>query len=225
MEQSNINPALKTRSGFVDALVGDLIPVAPAPSSGRAVSSWFALAGGFVVIAVSVTGPMREGAVQDLATLRLSMEFGIGLATAIAFVVAGLEIGVPGGAQRVRLLSPALGLAALWIALALAGAAILPGFDGPASSMLGKREHCFIQGIAIGLLPTLLALRAVRSRALHSGPIAGLLVGVGASTLPALAMQIACMYDPGHALRFHLTPILVIASSSAIAGAWLLRDR
>ena len=106
-------------------------------------------------------------------------------------------------------------VAGLWLAVAFGG---LP-LHGPDVSMVGKRAHCFLEGLAIAALPAGLGLRMVRRRTLRAGPLTGGLIGLAAGLLPALAMQLACLYDPSHALRFHFTPMLVAAGALGLLGA------
>ncbi len=201
------------RPDFLSALVADLSPVRPVPSTLRAVSTWAVVA---VPLAASLTalgGPLRDGVLSDLSTPRLALEFVLGISALIALGIGGFEAALPGGARRAAALVPGLLLGAAWLGVALGGF----GLDGPAVSMLGKREHCFLHGVAIAAVPALHGVRLVRARTVGPDPIAGLWVGLAAGALPALAMQLACMYDPGHALRFHFTPILVMGLAGA---AW-----
>jgi len=49
-------------------------------------------------------------------------------------------------------------------------------------------------------------------------------VGLVAGMLPALYMQLACMYEPLHILAFHILPgLLMVGVAAAIATRWQLR--
>lgn len=205
------------RVDFVDALVADLRAVEPAPSLTTAAAAWIGFGVGLTAIAVLALGALREGALLDLQTPRLALEFLFGLATLVALVRAALEAGVPGSPPPLRLVAPALVFGLLWLGVALGPVPL----HGPDASMIGKREHCFLEGLAITLLPAALGLRAIRRRSLGAGALGGALIGLAAGALPALAMQLACMYDPEHALDFHFTPMLVGAGVAAMLGAGL----
>jgi len=71
-------------------------------------------------------------------------------------------------------------------------------------------------GFGIYLLRRLLTLRP---------GVAGALIGTASGTLPALAMQVACMYSPDHILRFHVAPIVVPTTIGIIAAIVFLRAR
>jgi len=204
-------PPPAQRLQFVAALVEDLSPVRPVPPTLRAFGAWATVAVPLAVTLASLGGPPREGILADLSTPRLALEFALGISALIALGIGGIEAALPGSPRLASRLSPGLVLGAAWLGVASTGL----GLEGPAMSMLGKREHCLVEGIAIAALPAFLGVRVVRARAVGRAPIAGLWVGLAAGAFPALAMQLACMYDPGHALRFHYTPILV----AGLAGA------
>lgn len=203
------------RVDFVEALVADLRPVAPAPDLGRALAVWALLGVGGAAAWVLVLGGPRETALADLTTPRLAVELLLGVVTLVVLARAALEVGVPGRPSRRRLLAPALLMAGLWLAVALGA---LP-LHGPDASMAAKRAHCFLEGLAIAALPAGVGLHMIRRRSLSAGPIGGSLIGLAGGGLPALAMQLACLYDPSHALRFHFTPMLVAAGVLGLLGA------
>jgi len=203
------------RIDFVEALVADLRAVVPAPDLARALTVWALVGLGSTAAWILVLGGHREAALADLATPRLALELLLGGATLAVLARAALEAGVPGGPSQRRLLAPVLLMAGLWLAVALGGLPI----PGPDASMAGKRAHCFREGLAIAALPAGVGLRMIRRRSLRAGPLAGGLIGLAAGLLSALAMQLACLYDPSHALRFHFTPMLVAAGVFGLLGA------
>jgi len=214
MGESGIMP----RSDFLDALVDDLQPVRPAIPWVSAIGIWTLASSLFAGFAILTGGPLRLGVESDLASLRVVLELSLVAASIIAAIAAGLEIGVPGAPPARRLLAPAILGGASWLALMLFGDAL----PGPAHSMLGKREHCFVAALMISLPPMGLALVLLRRRLMWVHWAAGALVGAAASALPAIGMQLACMYEPEHALRFHYSPVLLIAVLGGLACHLLL---
>jgi hypothetical protein len=88
----------------------------------------------------------------------------------------------------------------------------IPGLVSPVlePSMLGKRDHCFIETLVFALPPTVLALFLVY-RLFPLRPVYGAaLVCLAAGMMPALYMQIACMYAPVHILQMHIFPGLLV---------------
>ena len=59
----------QNRESLIEDLVGDLQPVARPGRVGRAVAAWLAVALVYSVIMVVVSGPLRPGALRDLADL------------------------------------------------------------------------------------------------------------------------------------------------------------
>jgi hypothetical protein len=88
-------------------------------------------------------------------------------------------------------------------------------------SELGKRAFCSMEVIAYSAPLILVALFFVRRLYPLSFVRAALSVGLAAGMMPALYMQLACMYEPVHILSFHLLPGLSMAlAAAAIALAW-----
>ena len=90
--------------------------------------------------------------------------------------------------------------------------------------MLGKRPHCFAETLLYSAPPVIAGLWLLKRRYVLRGARAGALLGLAAGSLPALMMQIACMYSPEHILAFHIGPALAVAGAGAVLGAWLMRS-
>ncbi len=148
------------RSDYLDALANQLTPLRPALPWPHAVGIWALASSLFVGTAILLGGPLRAGFESELASPRLLIELGLGMATVLAVVAAGLEVGVPGAASPMRLLMPAAVLAAGWLGVTLFGDSL----PGPGYTMLGKRAHCFAEGLAIALPPTGVAFVLLRQR-------------------------------------------------------------
>ena len=107
---------------------------------------------------------------------------------------------------------------ALWLAQYMLGL-VSPALE---PSSLGKRDHCYLETMAYSLPPILVALFLVRRlyplRFVRTAMTLGLVAGM----LPALYMQLACMYDPAHILPFHLGPIAAVAAVGALLGRLVL---
>lgn len=215
MPHSSARPNRSERLDFTEALVADLHAVLPAPALRPALAGWVGFGLLSTALFVFSLGSLRGTALADLATPRLALELLFGSATLITLARAALEAGVPGGPGRGSLLAPPLFFAALWLGVAL-GVVPLPG---PDAAMIGKRAHCFLEGLGITALPALVGVHMIRHRSLRTGALTGGLIGLAAGTFPALAMQLACLYDPVHALRFHFTPMLAAAAALGLLGA------
>jgi len=71
--------------------------------------------------------------------------------------------------------------------------------------------------VALFLIRRLYPLRFVRT---------AMSVGLAAGMLPALYMQLACMYEPPHILAFHILPgLMMVLVGAAVAALWRQRSR
>ena len=198
---------------FIDALVEDLSPVRPAPGRLRTLILWGALSWAFVSAAILLSGPLREGVLDELfRSPRLALELGIGIAAGLTALAAGLELGGPGSPSPLRLWLPPLVLIGCWVLLlsyAIGNPVVEP-------SLTGRREHCLVETLCSALPPLALGLHLLRKRVVFSRATAGLLVGAGAAALPAVWMQLACRVDPLHGMLLHLSPMLLLAAAGAV---------
>ncbi len=212
-----MNPA---RRQLISELSADLLPVAQ-PAGGTAVIAlWLAGAGVFSALALVLDGPFRAGSLQQLmASPRFLLENLLGLVTIVALGAAGLRLAIPSMAPlRARVVWPLLLLAA-WLAL------YAYGFHAPSlpPTMVGKRPHCLLESALVGVPALIWGLWLARRWWPLHGAWSGLLLGLGAGAMPALLMQLACMYVPSHIFMYHLLPGLALGALGALAGRWLLR--
>jgi hypothetical protein len=207
------------RPDFTEALVADLRPVRPAMPWSHAIFIWSAASAAMVSVAILARAPLREGLAGDLLeSPRFALELILGMIAAVAAIWAGLELGVPGAPRALRLWTPPLLLFSGWTL------AIGYGFTSPSlePTMLGKREHCFIEATLLALPSFALALHLLRERVAFAHSRTGLLAGAAAAAIPAVWMQAACMYEPMHALKFHLSPILIVGAFGALVAQRVL---
>ena len=208
---------MKDTRELIDELSRELEPVSSPPSLWRLWGLWLLVSAAWVVLVTHWLGPIRPTALAELQTVpRFTLEMLAGLVGAVGLAVASFHVAVPGGLSR-RGMLVALGLAALWgclLLLALVSPALEP-------SMLGKRNHCYLEAI-LSALPPLLALLYWQRRLYTLAPWrAAALAGLAAGLLPALYMQVACMYLPAHILLFHLGPALLTAAMAPLLlQAW-----
>jgi hypothetical protein len=203
----------------IDELVADLAPVTPPPPLGRAAGLWLLLSWVWVAALTLATGDLRPDAADQLTGApRFLLECLFGLGVGVAAIVGAVRLGIPGAPVR-RALVAAGGLAALWIGC------LLVGLVDPAlpASMAGKRPHCAIEAWLLALGPLALALLLLRRWVGLRPVLSGAIAGAAAGAIPALMMQLACMYGAEHALVMHLGPGLVPVALGALLGPRLLR--
>lgn len=179
----------------------------PLPLPGRRAAVWYgaSLLFTFLVMrAVQVFRPGFPG--QMVAHPVFTAEVFTGLLTAgIAAYLVFLRA-VPGEEISRRLLVLFAGVAAVFVGtLALSFTRL-----APPSSAVGVRAACHIEVLVYGLI-TLVALAWMMRRAYPRFSLrTAALLGVGAGLVPAALMQLACMYDPMHALDHHYGPVMIL---------------
>ncbi len=209
------------RDPLIDRLADDLEPVSPPAPTAAVFAGWLALAWTGVVALTLATGPLRPGAFGQLAASpRFLAECGLGLLAGTLALAAALRLAVPGVTSPRRAAPLALGAFAAWLALHLYGLAE----PALAPSMAGKREHCFLESLlyavpALGLGVFVLRRHVVLDRAWTAG-----LLGAAAATPPAVLMQIACMYDPGHVVTHHLSAVPLVGAAAVLLARRILRS-
>ena len=210
----------RPRQEWIGELVEDLQPTSPALSPIALASLWLLGSWIFVVGLTLATGPLRAGVgSQLLGEPRFLLECLLGLAAGALAIHGVGRLSIPGPTRTARLAAPALLLLALWVAAYLFGL-VSPALE---PSMLGKRAYCYLQTFAYSAPPLFAALWLLRRAAPLDRVGSGALAGAAAGALPALMMQLACMYDPAHILGHHLAPIAAVTVLGAILGPLLLR--
>jgi len=212
----------QSRQNLINDLVADLRPIENAGRIGRTALVWLAVAVAYSVAIMLATGPLRPDAIADLLGYPFyALETLVAGATIAAFGVATLSLAIPGRGGPGKALALPLVLLGLWLAF------YLVGLWAPAhpASMLGKREHCFVQGILFSLPNLFVMLLAARRLYPTSPRLTGLAAGIAAGAIPAALMQFGCMYDPAHILIHHFGPVALIATAAVIAAPFALRTR
>jgi len=209
----------RAREDLIRELAEDLAPARALAPAGAVALGWGVLAAALVGALTLATGSLRPGLADQLVREPgFAVDLGLG---ALALVVAAwtvMRLRVPGSAYgRSAALLSLLGLAA-WAAWQLAE---WTQQAGP-PSMLGKREGCVFEVVLFALPPLAVALWLARRAAPLERGWTGFVAGLAAGVLPALAMQVACMESPLHALGLHIAPVLVAGALGGLLGRWLL---
>ena len=149
---------------------------------------------------------------------RFSIEMLFGAAAIVCWAIAGLADSIPG-------LYPRWPIRLAWMFLGIWLLHFIIGFVSPSlePSMIGKRDHCSSEAYIYSLPPTLLMIWLQRRRFSLNPLRASIYAAMAAAIIPAVAMQVACMYEPTHILVNHVFPILVLATGVGTAAFLITR--
>jgi hypothetical protein len=205
---------MNERDSLIANLSSDLPKVKPIMHVNQLALTWLALSGVYVVSITYLFGPLRPTALHQLATEpRFLVETLFGLAAITVAVLVAFRGAVPGLLSR-RLLVSGIIMLCLWIGFYLVGL-VTPALE---PSMLGKRPHCIVETFLFALGPLLAALLLGRRLYPLAPGRTAFWFGLVAGLLPALYMQLACMYLPSHILKFHILPGLLVAALAVPLG-------
>ena len=202
---------------LIGKLVSDLRPARRLWPPAVITGIWCAATAAYVVAVSWWLAPFRPGFVtQALHTPLFALEMLAGAAAFVGLAWLAVLASIPG-----RRLRPsawlACGAGMLWLVIISSGfwSAVLE------PSMAGKRPHCVWEAYVYSVPPAFAMLLVQGRRFALRATLGHGIAALGAGVAPAVIMQIACMYDPQHALLFHLGPaLLLFAVVAACSGAW-----
>lgn len=205
---------------LIAGLSRDLAPVQSPPNLNAMAVAWFLVSAGFIVALTHLTGPVRPGAFAQLASEpRFLIETLLGAGAIVWTSMAAFRSAIPAALTRSFAMAGFV-LVALWLAQYAFGL-VSPALE---PSSLGKRDHCYLETMAYSLPPILVALLLVRRLYPLRFVRTAMTLGLAAGMLPALYMQLACMYEPSHILSLHVLPgLAMLVVGAAAAGLWRLR--
>jgi hypothetical protein len=212
---------MNKHESLISSLSSKLEPVSPPPNINRLAMAWFALSAIYVVAVTQLFGPIRSNAIAQLGTEpRFALETLLGVAAILWFSLLAFRSAIPAALSR-KFTAAGLVLMALWLAQYVIGL-VSPALE---PSSLGNRHHCYIETMVYSLPVILAGLFFVR-RLYPLRPVrTAMSISLVAGMLPALYMQLACMYEPTHILAFHILPgLLMVGVGAGIAAWWRQRD-
>jgi hypothetical protein len=173
-----------------------------------------------VFLAFYFADAFRESSIHAVLTSpRFFLECALGIVAGLVAAIAMFESMVPGirwtAGKKLLVLAPTI----IFILV------ISYGFIDPTlkPSWAGWRETCEAEIFLAGAFPILICFwLGIRSAPLDGGWTGGL--AVIASCSPAIvAMNLACMYSPGHILFFHILPVCMASIAIGLVGRAVFR--
>lgn len=211
---------MKNHDELIADLSRNLKPVGPMLDINRLALFWFLLSAIYVVAVIHLFAPVRPGAFSQLVTEpRFLFETLLGVGAIVWTSLLAFRTAVP-GALTGQFAAGGLLLMVLWLAQYVIGL-VSPALE---PSMLGKRDYCLYETLLYSLPPILAGLYLVRRLYPLRYLRTAMSISLAAGMLPALYMQLACMYEPSHILAYHILPgLLMVLIGAAIAAVWRVR--
>jgi hypothetical protein len=202
---------------LISGLSRDLAPVKPPANLNTLSLAWLVLSAIYVIAITHMFGPIRPDALTQLVSVpRFLLETMLGAAAILWISLLAFRSSVPAALSK-QFAVTGIVLLALWLAqyvIGLFSPALKP-------STLGARSHCWLETMAYALPVILAGFYFVRRLYPLRPVLTAMSIGLAAGMLPALYMQIACMYIPEHILVFHIFPgLLMVAVGAGVAVIW-----
>jgi len=207
----------KRRHSLISDLSRDLAPVKLPPSLNKLSVVWFVLSAIYVIAITQMFGPIRPGALTQLVTApRFLLETMLGVVAILWIGLLAFRSSVPAALSK-RFAVTGIVLLGLWLVQYVIGL-FSPALN---PSTLGARSHCWLETMLYAVPVILAGLYFVRQFFPLRPVRTAMSIGLVAGMLPALYMQIACMYDPVHILLAHILPgLLMVGVGAGIAVIW-----
>lgn len=206
---------MNVRDELIESLSHELEPVSPVPGINALAALWVLLSTAYVVAMTYLLGPIRPGAISQLiAEPRFLLESLLGVAAIIWISVAAFRAAIPASLSKSFAMIGTV-LLSLWLTQYVIGL-VSPALE---ASTLGKRGHCYFETMAYSLPPILIGLYLIRRLYPLRFTRTSMTLSLAAGMIPALYMQLACMYEPLHILGFHILPGLAMVLVGAVASA------
>ncbi|NOR80680.1 MAG: DUF1109 family protein [Methyloprofundus sp.] len=204
----------RNRMDLIKGLSANVPPVRPRNGISLPIILWFFSSWIYVIALSLYLGPLRGGALKALITSpQFAFESSIGFISGALFCVIAFQESIP-GLRHKWLIYLSYFSAILWISCYIVGLS----FPALEPSMLGKRAHCVLEAYLYSVPPLIIGYFLIYRRYPLNSLRAGIFLGISAGMLPALFMQISCMYDPRHILTHHIGPAIVAIVVGAILG-------
>lgn len=196
-----------TTEQLIRELSEQLTPSPPRWPVLRVALLWLAVTIAYVTVTMVLIGPFRAGALTQLFDHpRFALENAAGFLAIVFWALSAFSASVPGATAH-RYLRVGFVLLLLWLAN------FFWGYLSPAlePSMFGKRPNCALEAYLYSVPPTIAAIW-LQLRRYPLAPVrCAMYAATAAGMIPAVMMQLACMYAPTHILQHHVLPIAVVA--------------
>ena len=206
---------------ILDDLAADLKAVKPLRTPMQRFLLWGVPAVVALFLIMGSIQPFRQSLFGSflLSNTNFSVEIISGYIASFLAIILSFTLAVPGAKEE-----KALKIYYLFFLVVFTGI-FLFSFITPSleTTMAGKREGCFFETLIYGLAISFMLFFQHRRSYFSNKLEPSIYIGIGASLLPAVTMQIACMYSPHHAISHHYAPILAVTVATVVLGKFFLK--
>lgn len=213
---------MSSKEQFIQNLSAQLQPVKRLASPEKRTLFWSSITLVVITAVLSYLGSYREGASSLIGFNQFTFETIASLLSLFVTSYVVFKMNIPG-----------ISVSSMEKALAFAPISFFAGFllygmyvePSVAPTMVGKRPHCVFEVLALSVPPLFFLLYQLsKGHSRYSGA-QFLMMGLAASSVPMTVMQVACMYDPTHNLKYHLGPGLVVSVLFTVVAVAFVKIR
>jgi hypothetical protein len=206
---------------LISSLVDELEPIGKSVKVMIPFQLWLLMAALLTASLAWFWGPYRVGTLGQLvSSMQFSLETVAGCIAILAIAFIAFQSTIPASASAFKQGKVPLLLLGAWVAF------YLYGLVDPAliESKAGKRDHCYLETMLLSTLPLIVALLWAKTAWPTNQAQTGLLFGLASGAIAAMVMQFSCMYDPVHALVFHVLPGLLMGVVGIILARKMIKS-
>ena len=199
---------------LIGTLSADLAPVKPLRGGDALVALWWLLGIGAVAFAMTLMAPWRSTALaQLLSAPRFALEVTSGMLASGFVALYAFRLALPGRSRK-GLFVCAVAVAMVWLSVVISSL-FWPPLE---PSTQGARHGCYLHTVVLAVPPAILACWLASRRYLLRPVYTFACLGLVAGMIPAVLMQLGCMYGPVHGLMFHILPGVLLMPLAAVVA-------
>ncbi len=208
------------KDDLINQLTQDLQPVKVQMLPWQRTLVWFPL---LLAAVAGISWMLDDYRPGFLSQLTEHLRFQIEMATALVVSAVALYATFSGFVPGQYISKPVKWLFGIAVTLLIVSL-IWSFFDAtPPASREGLRPFCELEALAYGIIALIILLFINRKGLPEINAQKRFIYGFSVGLIPALIMQIACMYEPAHAVFFHYIPGLIVAGLGILLSPRIFR--
>ncbi len=198
-------------SKFIESIVDDLTEQKSIFSPEKRTLLFLPIYVGSIALIMYMIAPYRENFISDFQSIHFLFEFLSGIICFGLLIYSSYLSVVPGALKKRNHI--------VFLLLVLFYSfVVLMSFSSPAltPSMDGKRATCVFEVLFLSILPLAHLIFLLKRGVFYYKSNITFYAGLACALIPAVIMNIACMYDPIHNFKFHFMPVFIVGAIAAL---------